>query len=116
MGIKSNVIGAFANRTRRKIESEARQATHFQKKTFDDLILRGATTLFGKEHGLNSIKDYHSFSNQVPIRDYEDFKPYVEKIIEGNDDVLWPGKPLYFAKTSGTTSGVKYIPITKESI
>ena len=116
MGIKSNVIGAFAKRTRRKIESEARQAHHFQKETFNDLIHQGSTTLFGKEHGLNSIHDYKAFSNQVPIRDYEDFKPFIEKIIKGNEDVLWPGKPLYFAKTSGTTSGVKYIPITKESI
>ncbi len=116
MGIKGRVIEAFAKQTRRRIESEAQHAADHQKKIFNSLVLRGATTQFGKDHGFNSIKDHKSFASQVPLRDYEDFKSYIDKIINGEDDVLWPGRPLYFAKTSGTTSGVKYIPITKDSI
>src|SRR5690606_6191984 len=56
------------------------------------------------------------FKNAVPVRDYEDLKGYIAHLKAGEPDILWPGKPLYFAKTSGTTSGTKYIPITKESI
>jgi len=50
------------------------------------------------------------------VRDYEALRPYVEKVVAGEADILWKGRPLYFAKTSGTTSGAKYIPITKESM
>ncbi|HZV71827.1 MAG TPA: GH3 auxin-responsive promoter family protein [Saprospiraceae bacterium] len=116
MGIKSRVIGAFANRTRRRIESDAMNAPRHQLETFNELIHHGASTQFGNEHHFNFIKDHKSFSKQVPIRDYEDIRIYMDKIIKGEENVLWPGKPLYLAKTSGTTSGVKYIPITRESI
>src|SRR5699024_5191557 len=67
-------------------------------------------------HSFNTIKTYEDFAKYVPIRDYEDLKPYIEEAVAGKEDILWPGKPLYFAKTSGTTSGAKYIPLTKESI
>jgi hypothetical protein len=73
-------------------------------------------TKFGKEHHFSLITDYASFKQNVPIRDYEGLKNYIEKIKNGESNVLWKGKPLYLAKTSGTTSGVKYIPISKESI
>ena len=87
-----------------------------QQAIFDTLIKVGSKTLFGKEHGFDTIKTTEDFARQVPIRDYEQFKTYIEKIKEGRHNVLWKGQPIYFAKTSGTTSGVKYIPITKESI
>ncbi|MEO6131968.1 MAG: GH3 auxin-responsive promoter family protein, partial [Saprospiraceae bacterium] len=116
MGIKSSVIGAFAKRTRRRIECDAHLASQHQLETFKDLIHRASSTQFGKEHGFSSITDYKSYASQVPVRDYEDIRPYIDQIIKGTEDVLWPGKPLYFAKTSGTTSGVKFIPITRESI
>lgn len=87
-----------------------------QKKIFENLISNGKNTAFGKEHHFDKIKNYNDFKNNVPIRDYEQLKPYIERIIKGEKDVLWKGAPLYFAKTSGTTSGSKYIPITKESI
>ena len=76
----------------------------------------GTKTNFGKEHGFENIKTYEDFVKQVPIRDYEEFKPYIEKIKQGKHNVLWKGQPIYFAKTSGTTSGIKYIPISKDSI
>ena len=87
-----------------------------QQKTFDFLIQKAKSTDFGREHGFNKIKDYKDFQASVPIRDYEGHRVYVDKMLEGAISVLWPGKPLYYAKTSGTTSGVKYIPLTKDSM
>jgi len=73
-------------------------------------------TQFGKDHGLDAVVDYDGFKKAVPIRDYEQFVPYINMVKEGKHNILWKGLPIYFAKTSGTTSGVKYIPITKDSI
>lgn len=80
------------------------------------LIKNGKDTEFGKEHHLASVNNYEEFAAAIPIRDYEQFKPYIQRIKEGKQNILWKGKPIYFAKTSGTTSGIKYIPITKDSI
>lgn len=87
-----------------------------QNKVFKELMKTAKDTEFGKDHDFENIRTYSSFINKVPIRDYEDIKNYVEKVVAGEQNILWPGKPLYFAKTSGTTSGTKYIPITKESM
>lgn len=87
-----------------------------QEKILKDLVSAGAKTEFGKEHGLDKVKTYDDFKAAIPIRDYEQLSPYITRIKEGKHNVLWKGKPIYFAKTSGTTSGIKYIPITKESI
>lgn len=87
-----------------------------QDKVFKKILERGRETIFGSDHKLNDVSTHSEFLDAVPVRDYEDLKPYIEKILAGQRDVLWPGKPKYFAKTSGTTSGTKYIPITKDSI
>lgn len=87
-----------------------------QESVFESLIAKARDTRFGKDHGFGEIKSHHDFVKRVPIRDYEGLQEYVSWLKEGIPDVLWPGKPLYFAKTSGTTSGTKYIPITKDSI
>ena len=87
-----------------------------QQKIFEKIIKKAKGTSFGKDHGFGDIKNYDDFKKQVPIRDYEALKPYIEKILQGESDILWPGKPEYFSKTSGTTSGVKYIPITRDSM
>lgn len=87
-----------------------------QELTFKSLLKTGRMTDFGKTAGLENVNSYEEFKQAVPIRDYEELKPWIEKIKEGKHNVLWKGKPIYFAKTSGTTSGTKYIPITKESI
>ncbi len=91
-------------------------AVQDQEAIFRQLIKTGRVTLFGKDHRFDQVNDHKDFRQAVPVRDYEQFKPYIEKIKEGKDNILWKGKPIYFAKTSGTTSGVKYIPITKDSI
>jgi len=80
------------------------------------LIQSAKHTTFGKDHNFDKINSYEAFKAQVPIRDYEGLKNYIELIKEGKSDILWKGIPKYFAKTSGTTSGVKYIPLTKESM
>lgn len=87
-----------------------------QNSILQQLLKVGSITSFGEEHALKQIKNYNEYRQAVPIRDYESFKPYIEQIKSGQQNVLWKGKPMYFAKTSGTTSGVKYIPITKDSI
>lgn len=116
MGLKSRIIRAVATHTKRRIHSEAYRSVKHQKDTFKSLIQQSTSTAFGKEHHFNSIRSHRDFVANVPVRDYEQLRDYIDRIIQGEEDVLWPGKPLYFAKTSGTTSGVKYIPITKESI
>src|SRR5690606_25437004 len=85
-------------------------------KVLEMLIAKAAQTNFGKDHHFEGIRSHADFAKHVPVRDYEDLKPYMEKVVKGEENVLWPGKPLYFAKTSGTTSGAKYIPLTKESM
>lgn len=87
-----------------------------QQVIFSSLIKNAKHTVFGKDHQFQQIQTHQEFTQAVPIRDYELLKPYIEQIKEGKQNVLWKGVPIYFAKTSGTTSGVKYIPITKDSI
>lgn len=116
MGIKSKVINTVARFTRRRIASHALNAVKYQEKLFHHLIHEGSKTSFGVVHNFKSIKNHQDFIEYVPTGEYEHFRPYIDRIISGEENVLWPGKPLYFAKTSGTTSGVKYIPITRASI
>jgi len=87
-----------------------------QRHCMDQLVHQGKTTQFGRDHHLAEVDSYEDFKAAVPVRDYEQIKAYIEAIKNGEKDVLWPGVPLYFCKTSGTTSGVKYIPITKDSL
>jgi len=87
-----------------------------QKKVLQSLLDKAKNTDFGKDHGFLDIQNYDEFKKAVPVRDYEGLKHYIERIREGKLDVLWKGRPLYFAKTSGTTSGAKFIPLTKESL
>ena len=87
-----------------------------QNKVFHHLMKAASNTVFGKAHGFASIQSHKEFVTRVPICDYEELRPYIERVLKGERDVLWTGVPLYFAKTSGTTSGVKYIPITRASI
>ena len=116
MGIKSVLAKPLASYVAKSIEKQKFNALEDQQKIFFSLISQAQVTEFGKEHHFNQINAHEEFKQAVPIRDYELFKPYIEKIKEGKQNILWKGKPIYFAKTSGTTSGVKYIPISKQSI
>jgi hypothetical protein len=116
MGIRSVLAKPFAAYIDRQTRQWSLAPAQSQQKTFKYLVQQGASTHFGKDHDFASIKNHEDFKKRVPIRDYEALKPYIEKVLHGEADVLWKGKPEYFAKTSGTTSGTKYIPITKESV
>ena len=116
MSIKSFAAGLFANHVHRKAQKWIQQPVKTQQRVLESLVEESKRTLFGKDHGFEDIKTHQDFVERVPIRDYEALKPYVEQVVEGRPDILWPGKPVYFAKTSGTTSGAKYIPITAGSI
>jgi hypothetical protein len=115
MGFRATLIHPFARFIARSVDRWSAEAVQRQETVFQRLIADAAGTAFGKDHHFSAIKSYDDFKQAVPIRDYEDLKPYIERIKAGERDILWPGKPAYFAKTSGTTSGVKYIPMSKES-
>jgi hypothetical protein len=116
MKIKSLLAKPFAGYIYKQIKKGMETAVADQQTIFNQLIKVGTKTIFGKDHDFAVIKTYDDFVKQVPLRDYEALKPYIEKIKQGTHHVLWKGQPIYFSKTSGTTSGVKYIPITKDSI
>lgn len=116
MNIKSTLAKPFAGYINNKVKKEMATAIQDQEQILQNLIKTAKNTVFGKDHYFADIKTYEDFKKHVPLRDYEQLKPYVEQVKEGKQNILWPGKPIYFAKTSGTTSGVKYIPISKDSI
>lgn len=91
-------------------------AVRTQQRVFRQLIDGATHTRFGKDHRFHAVRTYEDFKRYVPVRDYEQLSPYIQRVVKGEENVLWKGKPVYFAKTSGTTSGVKYIPITRDSI
>lgn len=116
MKIKSFLAKPYAAIIAKKIKKNAQNALSDQDEWRKSLISTAKNTVFGNDHQFAQITDYNDFKQAIPIRDYEKLVPYIDKIKSGTENVLWRGKPLYFAKTSGTTSGVKYIPITKDSI
>jgi hypothetical protein len=116
MKIKSFLARPFASYIYKQIRKGMNTAVEDQKKILKELVKVGKSVEFGADHHFRDVDSYESFRQAVPIRDYEKFKSYIEKIKEGRHNILWKGQPIYFAKTSGTTSGVKYIPITKQSI
>lgn len=116
MGFKSIFAKIYAQAEKRKIQQWASNPSETQEKVFAELVQKASNTVFGKDHQFNKIKTYDDFKKHVPIRDYEALKSYIDKVVAGENDILWKGKPLYFAKTSGTTSGTKYIPISKEAM
>ncbi len=116
ISIKSFFAKIFAKYVKHKINKWANRPVETQLKVFKNLIVKAANTQFGKDHNFNQIKTYKDFVNNVPVRDYELLRPYVDRVVKGEKNILWKGLPLYFAKTSGTTSGAKYIPITKASM
>jgi hypothetical protein len=116
MNLKSLLARPFANYIYNKTKKGMLTAVEDQDAILKTLLKTGKNTDFGRDHQLSAVSNHQEFVQAVPLRDYEQFKPYIASIKEGKQNVLWKGKPIYLAKTSGTTSGVKYIPITKESI
>ncbi len=110
------MIYRVARTLTRHHQREYLRAPQCQDLIFRQLIARGLATRFGKQHDFAGIRNYRDYVERVPVRDYEDIKPWIDEIRKGDRDVLWPGRPRYLCKTSGTTSGAKYIPITRESM
>ncbi len=116
MAWKSKLILPFAKRTATKLKADARNACACQERILQSIVHQSRNTQIGLELGFDRIGTHADFKNQVPILDYESLRGYIDEIVAGKQDVLWPGRPRYFAKSSGTTSGVKYIPIMQDSI
>ena len=116
MSIKSVAAKLFASKIYHKTQAWANKPIETQNEIFKSLISDAKETVFGKDHHFKKIKTVDDFQKNVPVRDYEDLKLYIDRVKEGEENILWKGKPIYFAKTSGTTSGAKYIPLTKESM
>lgn len=116
MSLKAFAAKIFAKNVARKTAKWVKHPVETQKRVFKQLISEATQTQFGKDHDFGHIESHKDFVDKVPVRDYEELKGYVQEILAGQESILWPGKPIYFAKTSGTTSGAKYIPITKGSI
>lgn len=116
MGIKSSLSKPFASWSIKSLKKAVQNPLESQEQVRLELLKKARNTVFGKDHGFAEISNYEEFKKAVPVRDYEELSPYVKKAVAGEPDVLWPGIPKYFCKTSGTTSGVKYIPISHESM
>jgi GH3 auxin-responsive promoter len=116
MGIRSVLAKPFAAFIASETKKWSQSPHSYQQKIFQHLLAVGRGTGFGRDHDFDSIRSYDEYKRRVPVRDYEGLKSYIERVIQGEEHVLWRGKPEYLAKTSGTTSGVKYIPITRDSI
>ncbi|MCB9315228.1 MAG: GH3 auxin-responsive promoter family protein [Lewinellaceae bacterium] len=115
MGFRAALIYPFAQYIGRRIRRMAANAVADQEKIMYHLLSRASKTAFGRDHHFSEVKTFDDFTRAIPIRDYEELKPYIERVKSGERDVLWPGLPAYFAKTSGTTSGAKYILMSRES-
>lgn len=116
MSLKAFFAKQFAAIIHNKTQKWVKNPVATQQRIFEQLLAEAKNTQFGKDHHFSEIKTFADFTRNVPVRDYEELKPYVDRVVKGEEDVLWKGKPIYFAKTSGTTSGAKYIPLTKESM
>ena len=116
MGYKSAIAKLAANVIAPSIYREQKNAVAIQQRLMSSFVSEAAKTDFGKAHHFEDIHSYDEFKSAIRVRDYEDIKGYIELIADGKEDVLWPGKPLYFCKSSGTTSGTKYIPVNKLQI
>lgn len=116
MGIKSAIISPIAKRISKKIESDQKNAVADQEKIRKSNTLWATKTEFGKDYGLADIKTYEQYRKAIPVLEYEKIKDYMDRVRQGEKDILWPGKPSYIVGTAGTTSGIKYIPLSKQSI
>ncbi|UOK43153.1 MULTISPECIES: GH3 auxin-responsive promoter family protein [Flavobacterium] len=116
MSLKAFIAKQFAAVIHHKTQKWASNPVATQQRVFECLIAEAKNTRFGKDHHFVHIKTFADFAQKVPVRDYEALRPYVDRVVKGEENILWKGKPIYFAKTSGTTSGAKYIPLTKESM
>lgn len=116
MSAKSVIVKQVARIITKTLQKQSGKALHYQKAIMEKLVKIGKKTSYGQDHHFEKINNYATFKQQIPVVDYEAMRPYIDQINAGASDILWRGRPKYYAKTSGTTSGTKYIPLTKDSI
>ena len=114
--LKQGIAKIIARKTKRAIDKWSLKPVETQHRVFKSLLKSAQNTKFGQDHNFSAINSHKDFVKNIPIRGYEEFSSYIELIKKGEKNILWKGLPVYFAITSGTTSGIKYIPITKESL
>jgi hypothetical protein len=116
MGFRSFLSKPLAAYIHRQQQQWQQRPEAAQMDLLQALVRKAAGTAFGRDHDFAGVRGYQDFKARVPLRDYEDLRPYIDRVVAGGRDVLWPGRPAYYAKTSGTTSGIKYIPISADSM
>ncbi len=114
--IKRKIALQWAKKHVREAENFKNNAVNDQENLLLSLVKTAEKTLFGRAHQFEEIKSIKNYQQRVSVADYEELKPYIEKVKRGERNILWTDTPEYFAKTSGTTSGAKYIPISKEGM
>lgn len=114
--LKKAAALAWAKSHVRNAEKFKKNSEQSQEKLLLSLVDTAKKTLFGREHTFETIRSVSDFQEKVKVSDYEDLKPYIERVKRGQANILWTDVPEYFAKTSGTTSGSKYIPISREGM
>lgn len=114
MSVFSTLVKPAAHLVDQQLRYQERSVAKSQSQTLRRILRKGRQTQFGREHGLDRIASHHDFAMHVPVRDYDGFRPYVEQILAGDADVLWPGTPAYIFTTSGSTAEPKRIPISRK--
>ena len=114
--LKKKIALLWAKKHVKETQSFKQNAVKDQEKLLFSLVKTAEKTLFGRVHQFEDIKNTADFQAKVPVADYENLKSYIEKVKKGQRNILWTETPEYFAKTSGTTSGSKYIPISKDGM
>lgn len=100
-----------------QIELFKKYPNEVQEEVFMSLIHKGAETVYGSCHSVAEMRKYSAFKKNLPLQTYDELKPWVDRALEGELNILWPGETKWFAKSSGTTSNrSKLIPVTKESL
>ncbi len=113
----NSVFGWVLRKRIHQIELFMKYPVEVQNELFSSLIDQAALTRFGIEHGFSTIKTIDDFKKAVPIRNYEAFLPYINLMRDGQQNVAWPSRLKWFAKSSGTTDAKsKFIPVTKEAL
>lgn len=117
MGILSPAIKSFLKLRTSVIDNFMLNPIDTQKRVFNDLIGSAQFTEYGKKYEFQHLNSIAEFQQKVPLNNYDSLKPYIQRILEGEQNILWPSEITWFAKSSGTTSDKsKFIPVSKEAL
>lgn len=115
--IFNKLVKVYLDHRYKQIDYFMKHPLEIQERVLHDIIEKGRHTAYGKEFGLADVKGHHGFTKYIPINDYEVLKPYIERMMMGEDSILWPGVVKWYSKSSGTTSDKsKFIPVSPENL